>query len=59
MEVTGAVGNAFRHVLGLLAQTISTRTNIPYGIMMNRIRGDIIGTMMKINSQMVQATWSA
>lgn len=53
LETTGAIGPIFKQTLQLLADAIATRSNIPYPIIMNRIRSSIIAKLMMHNAEMI------
>ena len=57
IEVTGSMGNTFRDICKHFAEEISIRSNVPYSICMQRIRSDIVGCLMKSQSEMVQSCW--
>ena len=53
IESMGAIGPEFKKVLQRLADALSLRTNIPYSIMMQRIRSNVVAEMMRYNVDMM------
>ena len=53
IEVTGGMEPMFNEVIQQIANRISQRKNIPYSIMVNRVRTDIVAHLYKANVRMI------
>ena len=57
-EVTGASGPEMNNIIKRMAEIISMRKNMEYSETVNRIRTDIVGVLMRWNSNMIQSSWN-
>ena len=56
IEVMGGIGDRIKYVLQNIADKLSKMKKIKYEIMINRIRKNIIATLMKSNAKMISSS---